>query len=138
MKAQITKAVSATALSLALVAATTQANAGSHNIFGAAFFGALAGGLVAGAIQRCHNHGMGLSHCHAHNGGHQHYATGIVYVQPAPVIVQPAPQVVVTPGAYSQQHYNWCIANYNSYHAPSNTFQPYNGPRRPCISPWGG
>lgn len=55
-----------------------------------------------------------------------------VVVQPAPVYVQPAPQ----PVGFSQAHYNYCYAKYRSYHAPSNTFQPYYGPRRPCVSPY--
>lgn len=34
-------------------------------------------------------------------------------------------------------HVEWCYARYRSYRASDNTFQPYNGPRRPCISPYG-
>lgn len=33
-------------------------------------------------------------------------------------------------------HVEWCYARYRSYRASDNTFQPYNGPRRPCISPY--
>lgn len=56
-----------------------------------------------------------------------------VYVQPAPrrVYVQPAP---VYQAGFSQSHYNWCTHKYRSYHAPSNTYQPFNGPRRQCRS----
>ena len=52
----------------------------------------------------------------------------VVYVQPTPqpTYVQPAPQ------GFSQYHYNWCFSRYRSYHAASNTYQPYNGPRRQC------
>ena len=35
-------------------------------------------------------------------------------------------------------HYAWCQGRYRSYHARSNTFQPHNGPRRACRSPYGG
>lgn len=56
-----------------------------------------------------------------------------VYVQPAPVYVQPAPQPVYQ-GGFSQAHYNYCYSRYKSYDANSNTFQPFNGPRRPCYS----
>ncbi|PVB61101.1 BA14K family protein [Labrenzia sp. 011] len=34
------------------------------------------------------------------------------------------------------QHVAWCYDRYNSYRAQSNTFQPYNGPRRQCRSPF--
>jgi len=48
-------------------------------------------------------------------------------------------------GAMSQQavrpsgnaHVEWCYSRYRSYRAADNTFQPYNGPRRQCISPYG-
>lgn len=32
-------------------------------------------------------------------------------------------------------HTRWCYARYRSYRAWDNTYQPYNGPRRPCYSP---
>lgn len=34
-------------------------------------------------------------------------------------------------------HTAWCYNRYRSYRASDNTFQPYNGPRRPCYSPYG-
>lgn len=33
-------------------------------------------------------------------------------------------------------HVNWCANRYRSYRAYDNTFQPYNGPRQQCISPY--
>ena len=33
-------------------------------------------------------------------------------------------------------HVNWCANRYRSYRAYDNTFQPYNGPRRQCLSPY--
>ena len=33
-------------------------------------------------------------------------------------------------------HLDWCYNRYRSYRAYDNTFQPYNGPRRQCISPY--
>lgn len=33
-------------------------------------------------------------------------------------------------------HVNWCANRYRSYRAYDNTFQPYNGPRRQCNSPY--
>ncbi|NLS05473.1 BA14K family protein [Rhizobium sp. P32RR-XVIII] len=33
-------------------------------------------------------------------------------------------------------HTSWCYSRYRSYRAWDNTFQPYYGPRRQCISPF--
>ena len=33
-------------------------------------------------------------------------------------------------------HIDWCYDHYGSYRAYDNTYQPYNGPRRPCYSPY--
>ena len=42
----------------------------------------------------------------------------------------------VRPGYTNPQHVNWCDRKYRSYDRRSNTFQPYNGPRRECRSPY--
>jgi len=36
----------------------------------------------------------------------------------------------------SQAHVRWCQDRYRSYRAYDNTFQPYNGPRQQCVSPY--
>jgi hypothetical protein len=36
----------------------------------------------------------------------------------------------------SNAHEEWCYDRYRSYRAYDNTFQPYNGPRRQCYSPY--
>ncbi|MCV3208424.1 BA14K family protein [Mesorhizobium sp. YC-39] len=33
-------------------------------------------------------------------------------------------------------HVQWCYNRYRSYRAYDNTFQPYNGPRQQCYSPY--
>lgn len=33
-------------------------------------------------------------------------------------------------------HTQWCYNRYRSYRASDNTFQPYNGPRQQCYSPY--
>lgn len=33
-------------------------------------------------------------------------------------------------------HADWCYARYRSYRAYDNTYQPYNGGRRQCVSPY--
>ena len=57
-----------------------------------------------------------------------------VYQAPAPVYVAPTQYYGTLPG----QHYNRCIIKYKSYHPPSNTFQPFNGPRRQCRTVYWG
>lgn len=47
---------------------------------------------------------------------------------------QPAPRVRYR--GYSSAHVEWCYDRYRSYRASDNTFQPYNGPRRACRSPY--
>lgn len=37
---------------------------------------------------------------------------------------------------YDDAHVQWCYDRYRSYDAYSNTFQPYNGPRQICYSPY--
>jgi hypothetical protein len=37
----------------------------------------------------------------------------------------------------SQAHVQWCYDRYRSYRSSDNTFQPYQGPRRQCNSPYG-
>lgn len=36
----------------------------------------------------------------------------------------------------TQQHVDWCENQYRSYRSSDNTFQPYNGPRQQCVSPY--
>lgn len=47
---------------------------------------------------------------------------------------QPAPRTRVRD--YGSAHVDWCYDRYRSYRASDNTFQPYNGPRRQCRSPY--
>lgn len=35
-----------------------------------------------------------------------------------------------------QQHVSWCYDRFDSYNAQDNTYQPYNGPRQQCWSPY--
>lgn len=35
----------------------------------------------------------------------------------------------------SNSHVRWCRDRYVSYRASDNTYQPYDGPRRECVSP---
>lgn len=46
---------------------------------------------------------------------------------------QPAP---VYRGGSGNAHVQWCANRYRSYRAYDNTFQPYNGGRQQCYSPY--
>lgn len=48
-------------------------------------------------------------------------------------LAAPAP---VYRGGGGSAHVEWCYNRYRSYRASDNTFQPYNGPRRACYSPY--
>lgn len=38
--------------------------------------------------------------------------------------------------AVSREHVQWCMSRYNSYRADDGTYQPYDGKRTLCISPY--
>ena len=52
-------------------------------------------------------------------------------------LAQPYYEVPAYGGGYygGDAHTRWCYAHYRSYRASDNTYQPYNGPRRQCVSP---
>lgn len=53
---------------------------------------------------------------------------------PQPQVHHPRPQQ----GTFlSQAHINWCHNRWRSYRVSDNSYQPYNGPRRVCVSPHG-
>jgi len=44
----------------------------------------------------------------------------------------------VRSGTYlSHSHIDWCHSRWRSYRVSDNSYQPYNGPRRICVSPYG-
>jgi Ni/Co efflux regulator RcnB len=54
--------------------------------------------------------------------------------QPAPVPRRGTPPR----RGLTQAHVEWCYNRYRSYRSSDNTFQPYQGPRRECRSPYMG
>jgi len=51
---------------------------------------------------------------------------------------QPRQQLRAQPGSFlSQNHIAWCQNRWRSYRLSDNSYQPYNGPRRVCVSPYG-
>ncbi|TIU32257.1 MAG: BA14K family protein [Mesorhizobium sp.] len=56
------------------------------------------------------------------------------YYDPYPRYYQP--RRIYRTERLSRAHVQWCYDRYRSYRAWDNTFQPYYGPRRQCISPY--
>lgn len=62
--------------------------------------------------------------------------------RPRPPIYRPAPPPVYLPAPPALgrpmpvAHVRWCMDRYRSYRPQDNTYQPYNGPRRQCRSPY--
>jgi len=88
-----------------------------------------------------HHHG-GYGWYHGHRG-YRHYHHGYRYYNgwwfPAAAFLGGAiignalaPHTVYRGGS---AHVRWCYEHYRSYRASDNTYQPYHGPRRQCVSP---
>lgn len=75
-------------------------------------FGHVLGGLVAGAI---------IGGAIANSQRRRRY-------DPEPEYVEPR--------GYSGGHVDWCYNRYRSYREYDNTYQPYDGRRRSCRSPY--
>jgi hypothetical protein len=56
------------------------------------------------------------------------------YYDPYPRYYQP--RRIYRTQHLSRAHVQWCYDRYRSYRAWDNTFQPYNGPRQQCWSPY--
>lgn len=73
----------------------------------------------------------------ARRPGFQHFHLGFWYAVPWWLH---APHVYAHRHPYyglSAAHIEWCVYRYRSYRISDNSFQPYHGPRRQCISPYG-
>lgn len=78
---------------------------------------------------RRHDRRWDRRHYRPHSGGiYFHFGT------PAPRYAPPPRRYHA--GSLSRAHVNWCHSRYRSYRAWDNTFQPYRGPRRQCVSPY--
>jgi hypothetical protein len=59
------------------------------------------------------------------------FVTGVAVGSVVAPPLRPVP-VITLPAA----HVRWCYARYVSYRAYDNSYQPYEGPRRQCWSPY--
>ena len=50
--------------------------------------------------------------------------------------IEDAPVYAGPPTYAGNAHVDWCYGHYRSYRAPDNSWQPLNGPRRACVSPY--
>ncbi|MCM2293239.1 BA14K family protein [Allorhizobium sp. BGMRC 0089] len=86
---------------------------------------------------RHHRHGPPRRHHWRH---HRHHGDGA-----AAAIIGGLAAGAILGGAMHQRprvyrgtnaHVQWCYDHYRSYRAYDNTYQPYEGPRRQCYSPY--
>lgn len=95
---------------------------GGHGWHGGGWYGGWGGDAFAWGL------GIGLA---APLFSYGSYNYDPIYVQPSYVGPRYAPV------GLSRAHIRWCYNRYRSYSVYTNTFQPYNGPRRQCWSPYG-
>ena len=78
-----------------------------------------------------------------HRRGYRHYEGW--WFPPAAFIggaiiggtIAAAPVVAAPAYGLSAAHVEWCRNRWRSYRVSDNTYQPYHGPRRDCVSPYG-
>lgn len=65
------------------------------------------------------------------------------YREPAPYVDRYVPGQRAIAPRYQRRvdplpgdHFTWCATRYRSYRNSDNTFQPFAGPRRACVSPY--
>lgn len=80
---------------------------------------------------------------HRHHRRHRGSSFSIIIGGGAPHHYRPAPRYIAPPVIparpvyrLTNAHINWCHARYRSYRVSDNSFQPYHGPRKACISPY--
>ena len=149
---------------LAVTAHSAEAGRKHRHNDGADFVAGLATGLIFGGLVAGSRPRGGLYYCYGwHCGGYnvpkryygyrgyypprvyapppQHYYPPPGRYYPPRVYARPVPPRYYPPApayrtAFSAAHYNYCFARYRSYRQYDNTFQPYNGPRKQCVSPY--
>lgn len=130
------KFLAATALSLAALAAAAPAGAAMPAAAPVTGGGAIKAQPVHGTIYWRYGrpYWNGYPGYRHRRPGYRYYggywfppsAFGVIIVPP---VGQPTYQL-------TERHYRWCERRYRSYRRWDNTFQPYHGPRKQCVSPY--
>ena len=144
----LTKQIAVAVMGLGLLAMTAvSAEAGKkyrHNN-GANFAAGLATGLIIGGVvgsqRRSGSYICVNGYCNGRYYGPRRYYPSRYYYKPAPRYYRPPVRryyrtVPRHRASLPQAHYNYCFAKYRSYRVYDNTFQPYHGPRKQCLSPY--
>lgn len=76
-----------------------------------------------------------------HHRGYRHHVHGYRYYNgywfpPSAFIAGVIVGGALGNGSYGNAHVRWCYSHYRSYRASDNTYQPFHGPRRQCVSPY--
>lgn len=84
------------------------------------------------------HHGRKHHRRHRHRRHHVRPRSGIYFEFGTAPSYRVRPRHVRPAPAYrlSRAHVRWCYDRYRSYRASDNTFQPYHGPRKQCVSPY--
>ncbi len=108
--------------------------------------GVITGLVVGGIISQSRRPGGYYGRYYRKRGyyarpGYNPYPRARYYRKPPPRrYYAPRPRYYAPPPRYrvnlTRSHYGWCDAKYRSYRAYDNTFQPYHGPRKQCVSPY--
>jgi hypothetical protein len=94
--------------------------------------GLAVGAAIAGSNRRGYRRSYSNRHCHARYCHRHNYRYSDHRHRPA--VYNPPPRR--RPAYAGNAHVNWCYRKYRSYRDYDNTFQPYNGRRRQCYSPY--
>lgn len=108
-----------------------------HGWHGGGYYGGVGAGILGGLI-------VGSALASPSYYGCGYYGCDPYYYGPyygpryySPTVIYRRPRVVYRTRGLSTAHVRWCYNRYRSYRAWDNTFQPYNGPREQCYSPYG-
>lgn len=65
-----------------------------------------------------------------------HNGDPVLRRKPSRPLTGPQPSGAAAPPQLTQQHYHYCSNRYRSYRSADNSYQPFNGARRSCTSPF--
>ena len=129
---RLTKILTTTVFSATLIASSLQLSFAAPMHVIQPQFEAKTGQTILKIGHRAHRRGR---HVHRHPRRHsRHYRRHHRHDNPWPYIIGG----IIIGGIIlnANKHHSWCRNHYRSYEQRSNTFQPFHGPRRQCVSPY--